>query len=60
MNTPYRISPSQLAWNYSPDRLSKMPGGDTAVFDHACHDKARGCAYSRVWRAYQGVIRQVA
>ena len=42
------------------DRLSKTPGLDPAVFDRACHDEAWGCAYSRVWRAYQEVIRQVA
>ena len=41
-----------LAWNYSLDRLSKMPGVDPAVFDRACHDEAWGCAYSRVWRTY--------
>ena len=41
-----------LAWNYSLDRLSKMPGVDPAAFDRACHDEAWGCAYSRVWRAY--------
>ena len=41
-----------LAWNFSLDRLSKMPGVDPAVFDRACHDEAWGCAYSRVWRAY--------
>jgi hypothetical protein len=28
--------------------------------DRACHDEAWGCAYSRVWWAYQEVIRQVA
>jgi hypothetical protein len=49
-----------LAWNFSLDRLSKTPGLDPAVFDRACHDEAWGCAYSRVWRAYQEVIRQVA
>lgn len=26
----------------------------------ACHDEAWGCAYSRVWRAYLDVIRDVA
>jgi len=41
-----------LAWNFSLDRLSKMPGVDPAVFERACHDEAWGCAYSRVWRAY--------
>ena len=49
-----------LAWNFSLDRLSKTRGLDPAVFDRACHDEAWGCAYSRVWRAYQEVIRQVA
>jgi hypothetical protein len=41
-----------LAWNYSLDRLSKTPGIDPAAFDHASHDEAWGCAYSRVWRVY--------
>jgi hypothetical protein len=49
-----------LAWNFSLDRLSKTPGLDPVEFDRACHDEAWGCAYSRVWRAYQEVIRQVA
>ena len=31
-----------LAWNFSLDRLSKMPGVDPAVFDRACHDEAWG------------------
>jgi hypothetical protein len=41
-----------LAWNFSLDRLSKMPGLDPVVFERASHDEAWGCAYSRVWRAY--------
>jgi len=49
-----------LAWNFSLDRLAKTPGLDPVEFDRACHDEAWGCAYSRVWRAYQEVIRQVA
>ena len=49
-----------LAWSFSLDRLSKTPGLDPVEFDRACHDEAWGCAYSRVWRAYQEVIRQVA
>ena len=47
-----------LAWNFSLDRLSKTPGLDPVAFDRACHDEAWGCAYSRVWRAYQEVIRE--
>ena len=49
-----------LAWNYSLDRLAKTPGLDPVEFERASHDEAWGCAYSRVWRAYQEVIRQVA
>jgi hypothetical protein len=49
-----------LAWNFSLDRLAKTPGLDPVEFDRACHDEAWGCAYSRVWRAYQEAIRQVA
>ena len=49
-----------LAWNFSLDRLAKTPGINPVEFDRACHDEAWGCAYSRVWRAYQEVIRQVA
>jgi len=41
-----------LAWNFSLDRLAKLPEVDPAEFDRACHDEAWGCAYSRVWRAY--------
>ena len=44
-----------LAWNYSLDRLSKTPGIDPAAFDHASHDEAWGCAYSRVWRVYGSI-----
>ena len=47
-----------LAWNFTLDRLSKMRGLDPVEFDRACHDEAWGCAYSRVWRAYQEVIRE--
>jgi hypothetical protein len=49
-----------LAWNYSLDRLARSPGIDPAEFDRASHDEAWGCAYSRVWRAYQEVIREAA
>jgi hypothetical protein len=38
----------------------KTPGLDPVEFDRACHDEAWGCAYSRVWRAHQEVIRQAA
>jgi len=47
-----------LAWSYSLDRLARAPGVDPAEFDRASHDEAWGCAYSRVWRAYQDVIRE--
>jgi len=47
-----------LAWNFLLDRLAKMPGIDPAEFDRASHDEAWGCAYTRVWRAYQDVIRE--
>jgi hypothetical protein len=47
-----------LAWNYSLDRLPRTPSIDPAEFDRASHDEAWGCAYSRVWRAYQDVIRE--
>jgi len=47
-----------LAWNYSLDRLARTPSIDPAEFDRASHDEAWGCAYSRVWRAYQEVIRE--
>ncbi len=49
-----------LAWNFSLDRLAKTTGVNPVEFDRACHDEAWGCAYSRVWRAYQQVIREVA
>ena len=49
-----------LAWNFSLDRLAKLPGLDPAEFDRACHDEAWGCAYSRVWRAYTADILQRA
>jgi hypothetical protein len=49
-----------LAWNFSLDRRAKTPGINPVEFDRACHDEAWGGAYSRVWRAYQEVIRQVA
>ena len=49
-----------LAWNFSLDRLAKLPGVDPAEFDRACHDEAWGCAYSRVWRAYLELGREAA
>lgn len=48
-----------LAWNYSLDRLAKEPGVSPELFDAASHDEAWGCAYSRVWRAYSGVVAGV-
>ena len=41
-----------LAWNYSLDRLARMPDVNQNEFELASHDEAWGCAYSRVWRAY--------
>ena len=41
-----------LAWNFSLDRLARMPGVSPEEFSRASHDEAWGCAYSRVWRAY--------
>jgi hypothetical protein len=42
-----------LAWNFSLDKLARMPGIDPAEFDRASHDEAwGGGAYSRVWRVY--------
>ena len=49
-----------LGWNYALDRLAKMPGTTDEEFQAASHDEAWGCAYSRVWRAYLDVIREVA
>ena len=49
-----------LAWNFSLYRLAKMLGINPVEFDRACHDEAWGFASSRVWRASQEVIRQVA
>lgn len=49
-----------LAWNFSLDRLINTPGTDPVEFERVCHDEAWGCAYSRVWRAYLDVIREVA
>lgn len=48
-----------LAWNFSIDRLINSPDTDPVEFERACHDEAWGCAYSRVWRAYLDVIREV-
>lgn len=40
-----------LAWNDSLERMAQLPDLDPAEFDRVSHDEARGCAYSRVWRA---------
>jgi hypothetical protein len=45
-----------LAWNYSLDKLARDPGVSPEILDAASHDEAWGCAYSRVWRAYTGVL----
>jgi hypothetical protein len=47
-----------LAWNFTLDRLSKMPGMTEEDFQAASHDEAWGCAYSRVWRAYLDVTQE--
>ena len=44
-----------LAWNFSLDKLARMPGIDPAEFDRSSHDEAWGCAYSRVWRVYSSL-----
>jgi hypothetical protein len=49
-----------LAWNFAVDRLINAPDTDPVEFERACHDEARGCAYSLVWRAYLDVIRDAA
>ena len=49
-----------LAWNFSVDRLIDSSDTDPVEFERACHDEAWGCAYSRVWRAYLDVIRELA
>ena len=48
-----------LAWNFELDRLASEPGISPEVFDAASHDEAWGCAYSRVWRVYSGVVSGV-
>lgn len=47
-----------LAWNFALDRLAKAPETTAEEFQAAAHDESWGCAYSRVWRAYLGVIRE--
>jgi hypothetical protein len=42
-----------MSWSYSLDHLANQPDVDPREFEHASHDEAWGCAYSRVWRAYQ-------
>jgi hypothetical protein len=49
-----------LASNFLIDRLAKTLGINPVEFDRVCHDEAWDCGYSRVWRAYQEVIRQMA
>ena len=39
-------------------RLHELISACFTEFDRASHDEAWGCAYSRVWRAYQEVIRE--
>ena len=56
--TPYVAPSSALIVPWSCVRIT--PGLGPVEFDRACHDKALGCASSRVWRAYQEVIRQAA
>jgi hypothetical protein len=46
-----------LAWNYSLDQASKMPGVDQAEFERLCHDEVWGCAFSRVYRAFLEIQR---
>lgn len=46
-----------LAWNFSLDRLAKHPAVSHDEFQHASHDEAWGCAYSRVWRVYVDLCR---
>ena len=41
-------------------RLAWTPGIDPAEFERASHGEAWGCAYSRVWRAHEEFIREVA
>ena len=41
-----------LAWSYSLDKLARDPHVTSEQFEQASHDEARGCAYSKVWRAH--------
>lgn len=45
-----------LAWNHALDRLATDPDVHPETFEAGAHDGAWGHAYSRVWRAYAGVI----
>jgi len=55
--TGHTATPERAWWNSSLNRLARTPSIDPAEFDRASHDEARG-ASSRVWRAYQEVIRE--
>ena len=45
-----------LAWNYSLDRLARMPDVNQNECELASHDEAWGCAYSWAWRAYTAIV----
>ena len=45
-----------LAWSYSLDKLARDPRVTKEQFEAAGHDEAWGCAYSRVWRVYAGML----
>ena len=41
---------------YSLDKLARDPRVTKEQFEAASHDEAWGCAYSRVWRVYAGML----
>lgn len=45
-----------LAWNHSLDKFAADPDLPLEVFEAVAHDGDWGLAFSRVWRAYSGVI----
>jgi hypothetical protein len=45
-----------LSWNHALDKLATDPDVHPETFEAGAHDGAWGHAYSRVWRAYSGVI----
>lgn len=45
-----------LSWSHALDKLARDPELPADEFELASHDSAWGCAFSRVWRAYSGVI----